>query len=90
MTKSGEWTAAAERSRWLAELAEAVAQAQRLARALGAPEGKCAPAKEVYRRLESVRIEVEALRRGGWGTSPTKIDPNWMNLMPKSERRPAD
>lgn len=82
MRKSAGWTAAAERSRWLAELAEAVAQAQRLARALDAPEGNCPPARRVYGRLESIRIEIESLRRGSWGARPIEIDPQWMSFFP--------
>ena len=74
--------AAAERSRWLAELAEAIAEAQRLARTIGVPEGSCAPANALYERLEAVRIEVEALRRGGWGNQPAEIDPLWTSLFP--------
>lgn len=87
MTELGDWTVAAERSRWLAELAEAVAQAQWLARALGAPAGNCLPAEKLYGRLESIRIEVESLRRGSWGTRPTEIDPQWMSLFSWNERQ---
>lgn len=87
MNRSGERPAAAERSRWLAELAQAVDQAQRLARTLGVPGGNCEPAKELYDRLELVRIEVEALRRGAWGASPIEIDPLWTSLFPWNRRQ---
>ncbi len=75
--------AAAERSRWLAELAEAVAEAQGLARTIGVPEGSCASANALYGRLEAVRVEVEALRRGGGrGNRPAELDPLWTSLFP--------
>jgi hypothetical protein len=87
VTKSADRISGAERSRWLAELAETIDQAQRLARTLGVPEGNCSGAKALYRRLELVRIEVEDLRRGGWATQRTEIDPKWMNLFPWNDRQ---
>jgi len=78
---------AAERSRWLAELAEAVVQAQRLARIMGVSDGKCGQANELYRRLEWVRIEVEGLRRASSKTHSTEIDPKWMDLVPWNRRQ---
>lgn len=87
MNGSRERTAATERSRWLAELAQAVDQAQRLARTLGHSESNCAQAKELYGRLESVRIEVEALRRGTWVTRSIEIDPLRTNLFPWNRRQ---
>jgi len=87
VNRSGERTAAAERSRWLAELAQAIDEAQRLARNLGDSERKCAHAKELYGRLESVRIEVEALRRGAWVPRSTEIDPLRTNLFPWNRRQ---
>lgn len=51
----------AERSRWLADLAEAIDQAQQLAWRLGSEEGG-GEAMDLYERLETARTEVEALR----------------------------
>jgi len=79
---SGNRAMAVERSRWLAELAQAVEEALRLARTMGVPEGDCVHANEVYGRLEQVRIEIDALRRGSWGTRPIEINPLWTSLMP--------
>lgn len=87
MDKSGGRTVAAERSRWLAELAQAVDQAQRLARTLSASESNGSQAKELFGRLESVRIEVDALRRGTWVTRSIEIDPLRTNLFPWNRRR---
>jgi hypothetical protein len=78
---SGDRTAAVERSRWLAELAQAVDEALRLARAMEGPQRDCARAKEIHARLKQVRIEIDALRRGGWGTRPIEIDPLWTRFL---------
>lgn len=89
MVKSGDTTAAEERSRWLAELAEAIGQAQRLVRTLSASQtslGKRAEAKDLFGHLEAIRIEVDALRRGGWVPRQTEIDPSWINLIPWNRR----
>lgn len=80
MNRLGEGAAAAERSRWLAELAQAVDQAQRLARTVGDSESNAAQAKELFGRLESVRIEVEALRRATGVTRSVDFDPMRTNL----------
>jgi hypothetical protein len=82
----GDRPAAAARGRWLAELAEIVDQAQRLTRTLSVSRGSCAEAEDLYGRLELVRIEVEDLRRGGWGARPTSIDPRWTSLFPWTGR----
>lgn len=82
MRQPEDWKAAGERGRWLAELAQAVDQAQRLARTLSVLKGSCAEAEDLYGRLELVRIEVEDLRRGGWGARPMKFDPLWTSLFP--------
>jgi hypothetical protein len=66
----------------LAELAHAIAEAQGVARSVGDSRGDCAESEILYGRLELVRIEVEDLRRGGWGVRPTMIDPKWTNLFP--------
>ena len=86
MNRLGQRPAAAERGRWLAEIAEAVAEAQRLARSLSISKGSHAEAEDLYGQLELLRIEVEDLRRGGWGARPTRIDPIWANLLPWTGR----
>ncbi len=87
MIQPEDRAAAGERGRWLAELAGAVDQAQRLARTLIVLKGSCAESEALYGRLEAVRIEVEDLRRGGWGARPMKIDPLWTSLF--SLERPS-
>jgi hypothetical protein len=80
---------ALERARWLAELAEAIAQAQRLAWQLGVAEGDLEEARELYARLEVVRAEVELLRSSGWVEVRREVEPGWLdNLLPASGPRP--
>jgi hypothetical protein len=69
---------ALERARWLAELAQAIAQAQKLAWRLGVAEGDSEEARELYARLEAVRTEVDSLRFNGWGDVRREIDPAWL------------
>ena len=68
-----------DRAQWLAELADAVEQAQRLAWTLGVSEGSSQEARELYGRLEAVRIEMESLRQGQWRKLQPDIDPKWMD-----------
>ena len=82
MTRLGEQPAAAQRSRWLAELAQSISEAQRVVGTLSFSRGNRAEAESLYGRLELIRIEVEDLRRGGWGARPTMIDPIWSSLFP--------
>ena len=80
---------ALERARWLAELAEAIAQAQKLAWRLGVAEGDLGEARELYARLEAVRAEVELLRMSGWTEVRQEVEPDWLDaLLPKDELRP--
>jgi hypothetical protein len=62
---------AAERARWLAELAWAIDEAQQLAWRIGVIEGGSTEALELYVRLEAARIEVEGLR-GATHLDPTR------------------
>jgi hypothetical protein len=71
----------AERARWLAELAEAIDQAQKVAWRIGVAEGDNAEAKELYGRLEAARVEVDALRRGSFRAAPHKTDPDWLKQL---------
>ena len=82
MDQESNEATATERARWLAELATAIDQAQKLAWRLGVSEGDDPEAKSLYARLESVRTEVESLRRGGWAGERRELDPFWMKLLP--------
>ena len=73
---------AAERSRWLAELAEALEQAQKLTWRLGAAGGRKAAAMKLYGQLEAVRVEVQSLRLRRTAIPAAKIDRKWTDLIP--------
>ena len=86
MNQSGERPAAAERARWLAELATAVDEAKRVARAWNASQGSCAEAIVLLGRLDVVKIEVEHLRGAGWSARAARVDPPWTSLFPAPHR----
>lgn len=50
------------RVEWFARLAEAIESAQRVAWQLRTCEGASTEARELYSRLEAVRLELESLR----------------------------
>ena len=81
MESSPKPLSAVDRARWLAELAFAVDQAQGLAREIGAAEDKRRDAQELNAQLESIRVELEMLRRGRAGEESREIDPEWMKLL---------
>ena len=78
MHRAPDQVVALERARWLAELAQAIAQAQKLAWRLGVAEGDNEEARELYARLEAVASEVDSLRFGGWIEVRREIDPAWL------------
>ncbi len=72
----------AERERQLADLLDAIGQAQHLARELSATRPDDYEVKMAANRLEAVRLEVEMIR-GGQRTVPLEdIDPKWTGLLP--------
>ena len=80
---------AAERARWLAELGEALAEAQVLAWHLGLARGD-PQAMELYGRFESAIAEVQSLRLGGRIAASAEDGPDWTEIIPWSldRRRP--
>lgn len=77
---------AAGRARWLAELAEAVDRAQLALWALAETEQTSAKGRELYGQLESVRVEIEALRgAGNAGANQVHIG-EWLELLARSAR----
>lgn len=81
VNRPGDRMGGAERARWLAELAQAVDEAQQLAWSLGASKANAAEVEGLYRRLEAVRIEIEALRRGRLPVREADTDPIWTSLL---------
>ena len=67
---------AAERSRWLGELACAIDEAQRLVWEFGSSVGLSGDALDLYARLEVIRSELDQVRRqrGPGPTPPDRID----------------
>ena len=74
---------AAERARWLSELAEALAQAQVVAWHCGLDRGD-PQSMELYGRIESVIAEVQSLRLGGRISGTREDDPEWADILPWS------
>jgi hypothetical protein len=72
---------AADRARWLAELAHALEQARELVRTLGGSEGRV-DAVDLAARIEAASEEVESmrLRRSSGGGEP--FDPEWTKNLP--------
>ena len=86
MHRAPDQVVALERARWLAELAQAIAQAQKLAWRLGVAEGDNEEARELYARLEAVRAEVDSLRFGEWVDVRREIDPALLNSLLSGSR----
>lgn len=81
MHRARDQVVASERARWLAELAQAIAQAQKLAWTLGVVEGDNEEARELYARLEAVRAEVDSLRFGDWAHVSREVEPDWLESL---------
>ena len=86
MNQYSDESKAVQRARWLAELAQAIDGAKRLARTLAASAQDKAEAIELFERLEAVELEVDALRRGDHNLR-RQIDPKWTSLVPWDRRR---
>lgn len=72
---------AASRAEWLARLAEAIEDAQRVAWQLRtSDESASREARELYSRLEAVRLELESLR-GVVARSGEAADPDWLKKL---------
>ena len=73
--------AAAAREQRLADLLDAVHQAQQVARALCNLRDGDNEVKLLFGRLEAIRLEVEQMRRNG-AIPFEEIDPKWTGLLP--------
>jgi len=68
----------AERARWLAELAQALDDAQRLLHQLDLRMVPRAEAFELYMRIEAARLEVQSLRLSRSLRQRAELPPQWM------------
>jgi hypothetical protein len=73
---------AAERARWLAELAQVLQDAQELVSRLAVARGRKSEALDVCARLEAAYAEVQSLRRSRTSESVANIDSNWSKHLP--------
>lgn len=71
---------AAVRAQWIAQLADAIEGAQRLAWQLGTHEGASIEARELYGRLEAARVELESLRASG-RVSDIRLEVDWLQRL---------
>ena len=76
---------ATERARWLAELADALEEAQKLAWEIGQSENQSAQAMDLYGRLETVRLEVRAIRVSRSDRNRADFNPEWTEYSPWSD-----
>lgn len=72
---------AAQRARWLAELAEALDEAGTLLNKVAPSEGN-REAAELRQRIETVRLEVEAMRVGRSMLVRQDLRPEWTEQVP--------
>lgn len=72
---------AAERARWLAELADALDEARDLVRHLGIEEARI-DAIDVAARIEAVRNEVQAIRLMRSAGGGQDFGPEWIKNIP--------
>ncbi len=81
------WTeeSGGRRARWLAELSAALDEARLLVKHLGGAEGRL-EAVELYARIETLRLEVEAIRLGQRYARSEDSYPNWMIPLPWQRR----
>lgn len=85
MDRSALRSPGAARSRWLAELEQAIDEAQLLAWQLGVLGAVSAEALDLYCRLDAARDEVGKLRSGGWRAQQNEIYPNWTSTARQSD-----
>ncbi len=91
MSKWADESKSAQRARWLAELADAIDQAQRLLWALAGSDHTNPETRALYGQLESVRGEIAFLRRGASAQDDEQLDEigDWLGSLArdKNDRR---
>lgn len=72
---------AAERARWLAELAEALDHAHQIALEIGLNQFRCPEAMELQARLAAARAQVKGLRLSRTEDRFGELDPEWIKSL---------
>ncbi len=85
MRKGSSEASAADRARWLADVAATLSEAQALTWRLGT-SGKRPEAMELYSQIELAMAEVRALRLGRSASRLEEHDPNWSKDLPWQSR----
>lgn len=75
-----QWTSA-DKTRWLAELARAIDEAQQIVWRLSILRGDNPRASEIYGELEAALDEVERLQRDGSRKASVELDQPWCDLI---------
>ena len=75
---------AALRAEWLAQLADAIDSAQRVAWQIGNRGSASFEARELYGRLERARIELDSLRTLGQ-QRPIEIQRDWLERLRRGQ-----
>jgi len=73
---------AADRARWLADLADALDRAHRLLSQMEFDVATAGDARDLSMRIEAARFEVQSLRLSRSVTVRFEPGPNWTNLLP--------
>jgi len=77
---------AAARAIWLAQLEEALKDAQRLLQQIPLTQQQQSSAQEVHLRIQAARLEVQALRLSRSHDLPGKVRPDWTGTSPWSQQ----
>ena len=83
-----QWSAA-DKARWLGELARAIDEAQQLVWQLAAQRGDSPRASAIYGQLEAAREEVERLQRNSDRSARLNLHPEWSELLGLAGREPG-
>ena len=83
-----KWSAA-EKARWLEELARAIDEAQQLVWRLSIGGGDRERSSALYGRLEAARDEIAALRRNLARSLRVEFTPEWIELVTAAIGEPA-
>lgn len=75
--------AAANRARWLAELSEALCEAQQLLFRLDLTGSSRSTSAELYQMIEAARLEVRSLSVSRSIKAHDENHPKWTNLQPR-------